>query len=98
MTTVIEIDPVIPKFAKRYFALPEAVTVLVADAMSFVPNLLATKRRFDYIVHDVFTGGAEPLGLFTLEFLSGLKRLLRKDGVIAIVSLLFLTQTTASLP
>jgi hypothetical protein len=34
----------------------------------------------------VFTGGAEPVDLFTLEFLQGLGDLLKPDGVIAIVS------------
>ena len=41
--------------------------------------------RYDYIVHDVFTGGAEPVELFTEAFLRGLSFLLRPDGVIAIV-------------
>lgn len=35
-------------------------------------------------MHDVFTGGAEPTALFTLEFLRGLSRLLKDDGVVAI--------------
>ncbi|KOS22691.1 hypothetical protein ESCO_003816 [Escovopsis weberi] len=39
---------------------------------------------FDYIVHDVFTGGAEPVDLFTLEFLQNLHNLLSDDGAIAI--------------
>jgi hypothetical protein len=38
-------------------------------------------------VHDVFTGGAEPVDLFTLEFLQSLGRVLKPNGVIAIVSL-----------
>jgi hypothetical protein len=40
--------------------------------------------HYDYIIHDVFTGGAEPVDLFTLEFLSGLHQMLKPDGVIAI--------------
>ena len=39
-----------------------------------------------YAVDDVFTGGAEPIELFTYEFLQGLSNLLTSDGVIAIVS------------
>lgn len=42
--------------------------------------------RYDYIIHDVFTGGAEPLELFTMEFLEGLYELLKPGGAIAIVS------------
>jgi len=52
-----------------------------------------TRHRYDFIIHDVFTGGAEPIDLFTLEFLKGLSNLLKSDGVIAIVS-----WTACSLP
>lgn len=45
-----------------------------------------TRNKYDYVIHDVFTGGAEPIELFTLEFLAGLSNLLKRDGVIAIVS------------
>ena len=41
---------------------------------------------YDYIVHDVFTGGAEPVELFTEAFIHGLSDLLKPNGVIAIVS------------
>jgi len=43
-------------------------------------------KRFDYIVHDVFTGGVEPAALFTVEFLTDLRTALKPNGVIAIVS------------
>lgn len=39
---------------------------------------------WDYIVHDVFTGGAEPLALFNAQFLRHLRALLRPDGIIAL--------------
>ncbi|TKA66146.1 hypothetical protein B0A49_08210 [Cryomyces minteri] len=39
---------------------------------------------YDYIVHDVFTGGAEPLALFTTSFLTDLRALLSQHGVVAI--------------
>lgn len=53
--------------------------------MTYAADLVAEGKKYDYIVHDVFTGGAEPLELFTLEFLRDLKSLLKEDGVIAIV-------------
>ena len=37
-------------------------------------------------IDDVFTGGAEPIELFTDEFVQGLSNLLNQHGVIAIVS------------
>lgn len=56
------------------------------DAAAFVQKELESlqPKRFDYVIHDVFTGGAEPTSLFTYEFLSGLKQLLTPDGTIAI--------------
>jgi hypothetical protein len=88
-TTVVEIDPVVVDFAHRYFALPEegqGLDTVVEDAVSFAARRAgeAAGGRYDYIVHDVFTGGAEPVALFTLEFLRNLASLLKPNGVIAI--------------
>lgn len=77
------------KFATQYFHLPANHTPIIEDAVTFVQKAQKEPepRRYDYIVHDVFTGGAEPVELFTLEFMQGLNSLLKDDGVIAIVSL-----------
>jgi hypothetical protein len=90
-TTVVEIDPVVVDFAHQYFALPEegkGLNTVVEDAVSFAERSAAGagdgEGTYDYIVHDVFTGGAEPVALFTLEFLSNLASLLKPNGVIAI--------------
>ncbi|KAM0562813.1 hypothetical protein ACHAPJ_001653 [Fusarium lateritium] len=83
-TTVVEIDPVVHEFAKRYFGLRENSPAAIADAVSYTADLVKQSKTYDYIVHDVFTGGAEPVDLFTLEFLQGLGDLLKPDGVIAI--------------
>ncbi|KAL8856598.1 MAG: hypothetical protein Q9178_006827 [Gyalolechia marmorata] len=82
-TTVIEIDPTVHDFATRYFRLPANHTAIIEDAVGFV-HRSRNKITYDYIIHDVFTGGAEPIDLFTLEFLTGLKDMLSKKGVIAI--------------
>lgn len=86
-TTVIELDPVVYDFAVKYFGLPSNHTPIIGDAVHLVEDAMARNlsTRYDYIIHDVFTGGAEPVELFTQEFLSGLKHLLKEDGVIAIV-------------
>ncbi|CAM1506435.1 Fc.00g060760.m01.CDS01 [Cosmosporella sp. VM-42] len=84
-TTVVEIDPVVHDFALKYFNLKENNPPAIADAVSYTADLVKESRQtYDYIVHDVFTGGAEPVDLFTLEFLQGLSDLLKSDGVIAI--------------
>lgn len=84
---MVEIDPVVHKFASKYFQLPSNHTAVIEDAVSYTSRLAAdeSEARFDYIIHDVFTGGAEPIALFTLEFLQNLNALLKPDGVIAIV-------------
>ncbi|KAF5019444.1 hypothetical protein F66182_8552 [Fusarium sp. NRRL 66182] len=83
-TTVVEIDPVVHEFAEKYFGLRENNPAAIADAVSYTADLVKQSKTYDYIVHDVFTGGAEPVDLFTLEFLQGLGDLLKPDGVIAI--------------
>jgi spermidine synthase len=85
-TTIVEIDPVVYDFAIRYFGLPQDHTVVIADAVSYAAKAVQMRREYDYIIHDVFTGGAEPVDLFTLEFIQDLSSLLKPNGVIAIVS------------
>ncbi|CAL8583639.1 hypothetical protein XPA_009260 [Xanthoria parietina] len=82
-TTIIEIDPTVHDFAARYFNLPSNHTPIIEDAIVFVDRN-RHQKRYHYIIHDVFTGGAEPIDLFTVEFLTGLKEMLSVDGVIAI--------------
>ena len=99
-TTIVEIDPIVHQYAIQYFNLPTNHTAVIQDAVTFVDGLQKTRQdagRYDYIIHDVFTGGAEPLELFTKEFLEGLSYLLNSDGVIAIVSQLWLHTLTAHL-
>ncbi|KAH7312340.1 S-adenosyl-L-methionine-dependent methyltransferase [Stachybotrys elegans] len=84
-TTVVEIDPVVHEFAVKYFGHKENNPPVLQDAVSYTAELAkAAPESYDYIVHDVFTGGAEPVDLFTLEFLQGLNALLKPEGVIAI--------------
>ena len=81
ITTSIEIDPVVHTYATRYFNLP-AHNSIIGDAIPTVKTL--RNGTYDYIIHDVFTGGVEPLELFTWDFLDNLKGLLTEDGTIAI--------------
>ncbi|KPI42453.1 uncharacterized protein AB675_9619 [Cyphellophora attinorum] len=84
-TTVLELDPAVHHFAVKYFSMPTNHYFAHGDAVGWVESRKNHRAgEFDYIIHDVFTGGAEPVPLFTQEFLSGLHMLLRSDGVIAI--------------
>lgn len=83
-TTIVEIDPIVHDFATRYFSLPSNHTAVIEDAVTYAARTAQTEQKFDYIVHDVFTGGAEPVDLFTVEFLRDLHALLKPGGVIAL--------------
>ncbi|KXJ97345.1 spermine/spermidine synthase family protein [Microdochium bolleyi] len=84
-TTIVEIDPIVYDFAVKYFDLPSEHTAVIEDAISWGNrNAAKLAGHFDYIIHDVFTGGAEPIELFTQEFLETLWALLSPNGVIAI--------------
>jgi spermidine synthase len=74
------------EYATKYFALPANHTPIIADAVKHLDSLARTKQKYDYIVHDVFTGGAEPVDLFTQEFLQDLRHALKPNGAVAIVS------------
>ena len=86
-TTVLEIDPVVHAFATQFFNLPSNHTAIIGDALTYVATAITAKSApsYSYIIHDVFTGGAEPAALFTRDFIEGLDQLLKPDGVIAIV-------------
>lgn len=83
---MVELDPVVHTFATKYFQ-PSNHTTVIEDAITYTARMAAneSETRFNYIIHDVFTGGAEPIPLFTLEFLQNLNALLKPNGVIAIV-------------
>lgn len=81
----------------KYFELPANHTIAIEDATGFVSTeSIDHPQAYDYIIHDVFTGGAEPTPLFTVEFLQGLEKLLKDDGVIAIVCDIFQYDPTSA--
>ncbi|KAM0718575.1 hypothetical protein Q7P37_005645 [Cladosporium fusiforme] len=65
-------------------ANPKAPEVEDEEKEAATPAPIPEIRQYDYIIHDVFTGGAEPLPLFTTSFLSSLRSLLKPNGVAAI--------------
>lgn len=84
-TTIVELDPVVHHYATKYFALDPNHTAVIDDATTYVAQKsVSAPGSFDYIIHDVFTGGAEPVYLFTTEFMQGLYDLLKPEGFVAI--------------
>ena len=80
----VEIDPAVVRVAEEHFGFKsnEKLTVAVQDARVFVRRQLARGHRYDYILLDAFTGEYIPEHLMTKEFLTEIKRLLTKDGVV----------------
>ena len=84
-TTIVELDPVVHKYATEFFGLSPNHNTVISDAVRYVAEKsVSAPKSYDYIIHDVFTGGAEPVYLFTTEFMQGLYNLLKDDGAVAI--------------
>lgn len=87
-THLVELDPMVYQYAKDYFHLLPNHTAHIMDAVKFVRDAAAVEKpeQWDFIIHDVFTGGAVPSVLFTTDIMQGMNKILKDDGVIAIVS------------
>ena len=94
---VIEIDPAVYDASRQYFGLPdldsdriflEDARVVIAEKRRLaVENGISSAGKYDYVVHDCFSGGGVPAHLFTLEFWEDLKTIMNPEGVVAVVSL-----------
>lgn len=96
-TDIVELDPIVYQYAQEYFGLAQNHTAYIEDAVGFVKREAAKRvepKKYDYILHDVFTGGAVPASLFTSELFRGLSQMLNDDGVISIVSV-FMSPSSA---
>lgn len=79
----VEIDPVVAKYATRYFGM-SAPNVTKIDAVEFLERAKSSGERYDYVVHDVFTGGAVPGDLFSMDTWRGVRDVMEDDGVLAV--------------
>jgi spermidine synthase len=80
-TDTIEIDPVVADAAQRHFHFEPTGLFVVGDARYEIKRLT---HRYDFIIHDCFTGGSEPTHLLSREMLSELHALLNDRGVLAL--------------
>ena len=62
------------------------MSIVTEDALSFVDRAIAVGNSYDFVVHDVFSDGAEAISLFSARFLDQLANILKPDGSIVIVS------------
>ncbi len=89
--TVVEIDPAVYNASRQYFGLPDLDSgrVYLEDARVVVAEKRrsAIQSKYDYVVHDCFSGGGVPPHLYTLQFWEDLKSIMNPEGVVAVVSL-----------
>ncbi|KAJ1958831.1 hypothetical protein EC988_000050 [Linderina pennispora] len=79
---VVEIDPEVYKAAVSYFMLPTNLNgVYLQDGRTFIDK--SPDHTYDYIVHDVFTGGSVPSSLFSESAIAQLERILKPNGTLA---------------
>ena len=95
-TTIVEIDPAVYKAARTFFGLPDPGPgkVFLEDARAWTAKQRANidagikTTLFDIIVHDCFSGGGVPQHIFTTEFWTDLRTVMKPDGVLVVVSYL----------
>ena len=81
MTDTIEINPAVADAARHFFQFEPTGLFLVGDARYEIKHLMTP---YDLIIHDCFTGGAEPTHLLCREMLSALRDLLNHRGILAL--------------
>lgn len=79
--SIVDIDPVSFTVAKRYFGLPANVACFVGDGLAFMQK---TRRRYDVVILDAFTGENIPAHLQGPAFFEAAGRCLRKDGLVLV--------------
>lgn len=81
ITDSIEIDPIVAQVAKKYFDFKPKGELMVGDARYQVRQL---KKKYDFIIHDCFTGGTYPSHLLSQEMFQNLQQLLTPKGILAV--------------
>jgi SAM-dependent methyltransferase len=79
--SIVEIDPVSFKLAKRYFGLPPNVVCHLGDGLAFMQT---TRRCYDILIIDAFTGEKIPSHMKGAAFFEAAKRCLQRNGVVLV--------------
>ena len=81
ITDALEIDPEVAAAAQTYFGFEPPGELIVGDARYEIRRL---KGKYDFIIHDCFTGGSVPAHLLSVEMLRDLHSLLDENGILAL--------------
>ncbi|CAG8495973.1 3228_t:CDS:2 [Paraglomus occultum] len=79
---IVELDPAVYEYAIDYFKLEKKHNIYIQDGRRFIEN--APSRKYNYVLHDVFTGGSVPSSLFSTKALEQIKRIMKDDGILAL--------------
>jgi spermidine synthase len=79
---VVEIDPLLVKISKDYFDLPSSkrLNVHIGDGVEYIAK---TKKRYDLIIVDAFSGFSIPLELVSKRSIALYEKRLKRNGVFA---------------
>jgi len=81
LTDAIEIDPAVAHAARTYFPWKPPRRLIVGDARYELARL---PDRYDFIIHDCFTGGSIPAHVLSAEMLRDVREHLTPGGVLAL--------------
>ncbi|KAI9290195.1 S-adenosyl-L-methionine-dependent methyltransferase [Umbelopsis sp. AD052] len=81
---VVELDPAVYHMARDYFDLIPPTSVHLESGRPFLER--CNSSLYDFILHDIFTGGSVAPGMFSKEVLDLVKHCLKDNGILAMVS------------
>jgi spermidine synthase len=76
---VVEIDPDVVELARAFFDYTG--DVVIEDARTFINR---SSDKYDFVVHDTFTGGVTPAHLLSWEVLVRARALLKPGGILVV--------------
>ena len=85
---IVEIDPAVYHFAVGFFGLRGNHHIHFTDGAKYIEEF-EQEEVYDFVLHDVFSGGFVPESLFSVEILEKVGKMLKKDGVLALVTLFY---------
>ncbi|OLY83233.1 putative polyamine aminopropyl transferase [Smittium mucronatum] len=78
----VEYDYFVAQAAKQYFDVPEDMDIQIQDGRKFVQDSISSS--FDFIVHDIFSGGSLNSYMLSTQFINQTHRVLKPGGMLAL--------------
>jgi hypothetical protein len=76
--SIVDVDPVSIRLAKRYFGLPRKIACHVGDGLAFMQK---KRRHYDVLIVDAFSGENMPAHMKDAAFFEAAGRCLRRNGL-----------------